>query len=348
MYETNYQNPAQVPYVNPLQPNVEPMKKFFSSPLFLALGILGLVNCVLTLFTSSFTIDPATLAELQNSLSSLGVESVPQVNFNFNLNLTGIAMSIAFILFYAFAKKPGNSIKAPAMILKVVSIISFVLVCIVIGLLIILLALVFAIGSAVSSYSGYGDADSVAGVIGILAIVFIPVFAFLFFSSFATFRFYSGIHKTITTPALKRSFATFIGVMQIISLVVMTPSLLLASISMTSPFLLLSSATSIAYSVLHTIFIFKYRSFIKEEEAKRAFPPVNQPPYGQAPVNNPYGDPAYNPYTAPQEIPQPVNEAPVVEASAPVENPQPVCKQCGNAVNENDSFCMNCGSPIER
>ena len=346
MYQTNYQNPSSSLNCNPMQPNLEPMKQFFNSPLYLIMGIVLLANSVLTFLSSLMSPSYYDINSILNqfNMSSYSLD-ISLAGSLMSLDVFSILTGISFILFYAFSKQEGDKIKAPAMIIKVVAIIQLVFVCIAFALLfIVVMLLIFAAGS-ITSY--YGSSDSSAVLV--LVLVLVPILGFLLFYCIANFTFLSGIHKTITTPQLKKNFAVFLAVTQIIALTFTIPSYLLTASYVTYDFFgFIQIFASLSYSVLYIIFLFRFSSFINEQTQRRTLQGYAQPVYNQVPVtSNSYNQQQHynNHYSAPQTPVQPFQPTQMAPVSRPV---QALCKNCGNAVGNEDSFCMYCGTPVER
>ena len=339
MYNTNYQIPV-------MSRKDQALRNFFSQPKVLALSILGFVATFFNGFSgliAKTSIDLSAFAEL--GIDTSAIEPYLNTNTSISFDIFSILSSVAFLLFYLNAKNPRKTFKAPATILNVIAIIRFVLVCILAITIIIGLIILFALGF------GNGNSDDIGAIAIFLVIILflaVIILALAFIIAYVEMRFTKSLKTSTTTELTSMKGIKGFGVVLIINCVSAGLTLMtsfvptsLGSNFVSVIFTVFTSAISLAYYILFYQFVSDFGKIIEAEEATRRFEtaPYNQVPYSQVPVTGEVYDnrrPFYNNlYTTPQ--------------ATEVETVQPnLCKNCGAAVNDDDYFCMKCGTRIER
>lgn len=340
MYETNYQMPV-------MSRKDQAIRNFFSQPKFLWIGVSGFVLTFLSLF-----IGPATISLLNSPIfieKGISFSEIEQITPVMNIimviaSLIGsvptILNSVAYLLLHLNAKNPAKNFKTPTTILNVIATIGFVLTCIFTGLLVLIFVLA-GLGLLFMPES-YGE-DATIGLLAFffMAIFYLAIIAISLLITHTNMSYTNSLKKSTTTDELAIKGVKGYSIIIILSLISLGSSAFSCiPYILVSPlvgiFMLVVTAISFVQYLLMYQFVSGFGKIIKTEEATRTF---ESAPYNQVPVAGEAFDnqrPYYNnPYTAPQET-----EVEVVEAN--------LCKQCGNPVNDDDYFCMKCGTRIER
>ncbi len=347
---------------NPYQQNIDILKDFFRKPIILVFAILSFVNIVLQLcigFINPYGSAVKRAAEyfVQNDgPANVDISSFPSVN----INIIGILIAVAFLLFYIFSKNKDNNLSVPSKMYKVVSIIQLVISCIVAALIIGALSLFAVMGfsllslrNATESVSG---AETLIPIISSLSLaIVVPVFVFLILSAIARLLFANSIEKSLTSIYLRRKGAMFFAILHFIVVAATVFSVLgflilyltqqhmfFAFSPLQIALLLLQFGLAAAIDLTAGLIAVKYSVYIKnisqkfriEVPAPSVTEPAPQPiinhtaPNVQpAPmINQPQSD---NPYAPVQTYQQPVQEE-VPQASVQ-QYPQPVQQEIPEA-----------------
>lgn len=365
--------------INPYRRNCEVMRKFFSKPIFLIIGIVLLIFVI------------------ANSAFRLLSDQIPVFDF------ISIATGIAFLVFYfkARSKKDFVSFRAPTVLMDIVSIVGIVfsgLITVCSGLLSVLFLLPDGSPDINNSeitgipYSSIGKAIHdllavICPVVTVLGIIFLIYFI-------GMQRITLSFKKSLSNIYLQRKGAVMFGVMSLILAVVsfiyytglttipfsgFEEYLMLFSQGINIPALVQGFFVTLIF-VLYAILGFMYNSYIKklvntietgrpvqplpdkEEGVTNNNPTLNMwaesetfnQPHRQATVTRPVGftpqavfggNKAVESETKPSRVQIPENEM----QNPYVRNSAPPTKRCANCGKENPSiniFCGNCGTRL--
>ncbi len=212
--------------INPYRRNCEIMRKFFSKPIFLLLGIV---------FSLSILSD-IVMSVLNSAQGSISIQ----------IGILNILPIIAFFMFYFKSRNrsPFVSFNAPITLMKVYSIINIVIA----GLGIILAILVLLCEVALQSATNYMPFDLSAffDILTPLYIFFVTpetIISLLF--SIAMLLFFNSIKKSVSTIYLQRKGSVFFAVTAILTIIYSIYAIIV------TPFFLkdfIDSITSIAHS----------------------------------------------------------------------------------------------------
>ncbi len=212
--------------INPYRRNCEIMRKFFSKPIFLLLGIV---------FSLSILSD-IVMSVLNSAQGSISIQ----------IGILNILPIIAFFMFYFKSRNrsPFVSFNAPITLMKVYSIINIVIA----GLGIILAILVLLCDVALQSATNYMPFDLSAffDILTPLYIFFVTpetIISLLF--SIAMLLFFNSIKKSVSTIYLQRKGSVFFAVTAILTIIYSIYAIIV------TPFFLkdfIDSITSIAHS----------------------------------------------------------------------------------------------------
>ena len=328
MYQQNYQNQFNAS----LSTNTIALKRFFSNRIFLALGISMLAYCVLSFIAFIFSIGTLVTAfseilsnNIMNEAAFFESDLLDNLSFSGSVDIFSIISGIAFIMLHTKAKNPNEDIKGPVNILKTLSLISFILSCITLGFI--------SFGVTGMCFLSIVIAIEDPAAIAIMAIIFIfmaAIIALCIVLTLLPYKFYKNIYTSATTPQLTEKYSTVLGILNVFSLIATIPISIGTIFTITTPagiFGFLAIASQIVFLVLQTMFFFKYKSFVQDENAQRMYSATQynyQPP--QPVMNN------YEPQPTPQQV-QPTN----------MDAEYVYCPSCSAQVRREDSFCQNCG-----
>ena len=212
--------------INPYRRNCEIMRKFFSKPIFLLLGIV---------FSLSILSD-IVMSVLNSAQGSISIQ----------IGILNILPIIAFFMFYFKSRNrsPFVSFNAPITLMKVYSIINIVIA----GLGIILAILVLLCDVALQSATNYMPFDLSAffDILTPLYIFFVtPETIISLVFSIAMLLFFNSIKKSVSTIYLQRKGSVFFAVTAILTIIYSIYAIIV------TPFFLkdfIDSITSIAHS----------------------------------------------------------------------------------------------------
>lgn len=372
---------------NPFAQNLQIIKGYFKRKTTLILGILVIIAALLGAATtfiiggSTSSLISQIMAAAGQDVSSNGyalmMQSMSSGTMISNIISTVITLVIngliafAFILIYVKSNNddPAASPYAGFTIIYVFSVISLVLCCIASAILLFsILVLVIAAG-----FTGYVNsdipADAIGAIAGVASVFVLLLIIMMLFISITQVRFYGNIRKSMTGVELSRKGAAPFGVLNVIfaicgGLGVLGSILYTVVLNTVLPSVMASAGININLSSLFPIMIIsivagvlgvveyifyakwalgykKYIDGIKNgftpayvpEQPGAVLPPV--PPVAPAPA------PAQNPYTAPAAAPaEPKPEIDYVL-------PQTICPACGSPVENDNSFCSNCGHKLK-
>ena len=186
--------------INPYRRNCEIMRKFFSKPIFLLLGIV---------FSLSILSD-IVMSVLNSAQGSISIQ----------IGILNILPIIAFFMFYFKSRNrsPFVSFNAPITLMKVYSIINIVIA----GLGIILAILVLLCDVALQSATNYMPFDLSAffDILTPLYIFFVtPETIISLVFSIAMLLFFNSIKKSVSTIYLQRKGSVFFAVTAILTII---------------------------------------------------------------------------------------------------------------------------------
>lgn len=302
---------------NPYQGNLDLIKDFFKKPLILvfviasffswafdsvveALGAKSLVSLEAFKWGRDLIIEAQDKADFKFA----DISSAEPSSSSFSMDVVGILIPLAFLLFYIFSKSSDRTktLTAPSILFEISAIFSIVAASVVLVTVVLVIVLLAIFAPAYLWLAPIAAAAS----------------AFLFLYALGQKKFSKSIKKSMNSIYLLNKGAMFFGVMCFVSAVIELAMCSGEAFLFTKypedvfSFVMLSvnSAVKIAQAVLLGIIAVVFSNYISRVSTDLVLEGASEP--------------------------QPETNQPLT------------CKKCGKPLGEDDYFCNNCGTTVEK